>query len=77
MLGPGGPSGHGFSGFLPLGLAPQLKEQDMQVVNQARYQRCGRAMEWVAEIASRAWSLSHFGLRLNRKRAGLAVNGSS
>jgi len=49
----------------------------MQVVNQARYQRCGRAMEWVAEIASRAWSLSHFGLRLNRKRAGLAGNGRS
>ena len=51
MLGRGGPSGDGFSGFLPLGLAPQLKEQDMQVVNQARYQRCARAMERVAEIA--------------------------
>ena len=53
----------------------------MQVVNQARYRRCGRAMERVAEIApSGSAALGRFpmfGLRLNRKRVGLAVNGRS
>ena len=53
----------------------------MQVANQADISGAGGRWNGLRRSrhpeASRAWSLSHFGLRLNRKRAGLAGNGRS